>query len=289
MKYWQVCPLGPTGFGDSPYQCFSAFAGNPYLIDLDDLKSEGLLEEADIEPLRALPTGYVDYGAQWELRWIILQKAFAKFQEIAKGQSQEAFHHFQEINSDWPESYALFMAVKGQFGHRSWLEWPKSYRKYRTLIKRADMTEAGLAHAFYQFKFFQQWAAMKSYANQRGISIFGDIPIFVAMDSADVWTHPALFQMDENLRPTGVAGVPPDYFAADGQLWGNPLYEWKKHKISRYAWWLSRICGSFELYDVVRIDHFRGFDAYCRIPADAVNAREYEWIAGPGIDLFKAI
>jgi 4-alpha-glucanotransferase len=289
MKYWQVCPLGPTGYGDSPYQCFSAFAGNPYLIDLDDLKNEGLLEEADLEPLRALPTDYVDFGAQWELRWNILRKASAKFLAIEKGQTQDAFHQFQQSNSDWLESYALFMAVKGQFGYRSWQEWPRSYRKHRTLIKRADMIEAGLAHAFYQFKFFQQWAALKSYANQRGISIFGDIPIFVAMDSADVWRHPSLFQMDSELRPTGVAGVPPDYFAADGQLWGNPLYAWERHEIDDYAWWCARLRKAFELYDVIRIDHFRGFDEYCRIPPDAKNARQYTWEPGPAFKLFEAV
>jgi 4-alpha-glucanotransferase len=290
MKYWQVCPLGPTGYGDSPYQCFSAFAGNPYLIDLEDLRDEGLLQEADLEPLRALPTGYVDYGAQWELRWTILQKAFATFSEAAKGASQDAFHKFREINSDWLESYTLFMAIKGQFGHRSWLEWPRSYRKYRTVIKRADMrTGIGLAHAFYQFKFFQQWSALKAYANQRGVSIFGDIPIFVAMDSADVWRHPSLFKMDTDLRPTGVAGVPPDYFAADGQLWGNPLYAWDRHAVDDYAWWCARLQKAFELYDVSRIDHFRGFDEYCQIPPDAKNARQYSWEPGPGLKLFEAV
>ena len=290
MKYWQVCPLGPTGYGDSPYQCFSAFAGNPYLIDLDDLKNEGLLQEVDLEPLSVLPTGYVDYGAQWNQRWLILQKAFATFSETAAGSTHDAFQEFRESNSDWLESYVLFMAVKGQFGHRSWLEWPRSFRRYRTLIKRADMEPgAGLAHAFYQFKFFQQWSALKSYANQRGISVFGDIPIFVAMDSADVWRHPSLFQMDADLRPTGIAGVPPDYFAADGQLWGNPLYAWDRHAIDDYAWWCARLQKAFELYDVVRIDHFRGFDEYCRIPPDAKNARQYTWEPGPGLKLFEAV
>jgi 4-alpha-glucanotransferase len=288
MKYWQVCPLGPTSYGDSPYQCFSAFAGNPYLIDLGELQTEGLLEEADLEPLKALPTDFVDYGAQWELRWIVLQKAFTKFLEISAG--DEAFQKFRELNADWLESYALFMAVKSQFGHRSWLEWPKPYRKYRTLMKRSDMqVGTGLAHAFYQFKFFQQWSALKSYANQRGISVFGDIPIFVAMDSADVWRHPSLFQMDDDLHPTGVAGVPPDYFSADGQLWGNPLYAWENHGTDDYAWWCARLQKSFELYDVVRIDHFRGFDAYCRILPDATNARQHTWEPGPGLKLFQAV
>ena len=292
MKYWQVCPLGPTGYADSPYQCFSAFAGNPYLIDLDDLKNEGLLQEADLESLRPLPVDYVDYGAQWNLRWLILQKAFATFLEAASPSARDDFQRFRELNADWLESYSLFMSIKGRFDHRSWLEWPKPYRKYRTLTKRADLgttAESGLAHAFYQFKFFQQWTALKAYANQRGISIFGDIPIFVAMDSADVWRQPSLFQMDTELKPSGVAGVPPDYFAADGQLWGNPLYAWERHARDDYAWWCARLQKAFELYDVIRIDHFRGFDEYCRIPPDAKNAREYSWEPGPGFKLFEAV
>jgi 4-alpha-glucanotransferase len=292
LKYWQVCPLGPTGFGDSPYQCFSAFAGNPYLIDLEALLERGFLESQDLDPLRSLPHEYVDYGSQWELRWKVLNKAYQAFFRQASVEEHDAFVSFKKSHRKWLEPYSCFIAIKTKFGGRSWQLWPEEYRHHenaRQLIKKDGLVEEANAQAWYQFQFFDQWLRLKAYANSNDVSIFGDIPIFVAMDSADVWTHPALFQMDENLGPTGVAGVPPDYFAADGQLWGNPLYEWKKHKSSRYAWWLSRISGSFELYDVVRIDHFRGFDAYCRIPADAVNAREYEWIAGPGIDLFNAI
>ena len=291
LKYWQVCPLGPTGFGDSPYQCFSAFAGNPYLIDLETLLERGFLESHDLDPLRALPHEYVDYGSQWELRWKILNKAYQAFSRQASVEEHDAYVSFKKSHKKWLEPYSYFIALKTKFGGRSWQVWPEEYRHHESakqLIRTDDLLEDANTQAWYQFQFFDQWLRLKTYANSNGVSIFGDIPIFVAMDSADVWTHPALFQMDENLRPTGVAGVPPDYFAVDGQLWGNPLYEWKKHKSSRYAWWLSRIHGSFELYDVVRIDHFRGFDAYCRIPADAVNAREYEWTAGPGIDLFKA-
>jgi 4-alpha-glucanotransferase len=253
MKYWQICPVGPTGYADSPYQCFSAFAGNPYLIDLDDLKNEGLLQEADLDPLRALPSNYVDYGAQWNLRWDVLEKAFLTFTRTALAPAKDAFQRFRQINADWLEPYSLFMSLKGQLNHRSWLDWPSHYRKYRTLAKRAPLGTAvgsGSAYAFYQFKFFEQWTVLKSYANQRGISIFGDIPIFVAMDSADVWRHPSLFQMDAELRPTGVAGVPPDYFAADGQLWGNPLYAWDRHAEDDYAWWCARFRKAFELYDV---------------------------------------
>ena len=292
MKYWQVCPLGPTGYGDSPYQCFSAFAGNPYLIDLDELKDQGLIQEADLEVLRALPADYVDYGAQWCLRWVILQKAYSNFSKTAPASDQEAFQRFRETNVDWLESYSLFMAIKGMFDSRSWLEWPRPYRRYRTVTKRADVAAASgqaLAYAFYQFKFFEQWKALRSYANQRNILIFGDIPIFVAMDSADVWQSPSLFQMDQDLRPTAIAGVPPDYFAADGQLWGNPLYAWGRHAKDNFAWWCARLQKAFELYDIVRIDHFRGFDEYCSIPPDAKNARDYLWKPGPGIKLFEAV
>ncbi|MBV9273152.1 MAG: 4-alpha-glucanotransferase [Verrucomicrobia bacterium] len=292
MKYWQVCPLGPTGYGDSPYQCFSAFAGNPYLIDLDDLKQEGLLQEADVMPLRNLPAEHVDYGAQWHSRWMVLHQAFANFAKTASGTEQEAFRNFRTSNADWLEAYTLFMAIKGLFESRSWLEWPKPFRRYRTAQKReeiAQLTDQISAHAFYQFKFFQQWESLKAYANERRILIFGDIPIFVAMDSADVWRRPSLFQMDPELLPTGVAGVPPDYFSADGQLWGNPLYAWENHAKNQFAWWCARLQKSFELYDVVRIDHFRGFDQYCRIPPNATNAREYSWLPGPGLPLFEVV
>ena len=292
LKYWQVCPLGPTGFGDSPYQCFSAFAGNPYLIDLETLLERGFLKAHDLDPLRTLPSSYVDYGSQWELRWSILNKSYRAFVRDASPDEHNAFAEFKKSHKKWLESYTHFIALKIKFGGRSWQLWPDEFRHHenaRQLIKKEGLIDEADAQAWYQFQFFNQWLRLKLYANTHGVSIFGDIPIFVAMDSADVWTRPTLFQMDENLRATGVAGVPPDYFAEDGQLWGNPLYEWKRHKSSRYAWWLSRIRASFELYDVVRIDHFRGFDAYCRIPADAINAREYEWTAGPGLDLFKAI
>jgi 4-alpha-glucanotransferase len=292
MKYWQVCPLGPTGYGDSPYQCFSAFAGNPYLIDLDDLKQEGLLQEADLTVLRNLPADYVDYGAQWHCRWMVLRQAFANFSKTASAADQEAFRNFRTSNSDWLEAYTLFMAIKGLFESRSWLEWPKPFRTYRTAQKRNEVTQLTdqiSAHAFYEFKFFQQWNALKMYANQRRVLIFGDIPIFVAMDSSDVWRRPALFQMDAELRPTGVAGVPPDYFSADGQLWGNPLYAWENHAKNQFAWWCARLKKSFELYDVVRIDHFRAFDHYCRIPPNASNAREHTWLPGPGLSFFEVL
>ncbi|MBV8376862.1 MAG: 4-alpha-glucanotransferase [Verrucomicrobia bacterium] len=289
---WQVCPLGPTGFGDSPYQCFSAFAGNPYLIDLETLLEEGLLREDDLAELRRLPIHRVDYGAQWILRWPVLKKAFRNFLSDASRADKNAFVAFKKERKEWLEPYTRFIALKKKFEGRSWQEWPqelKFYGEARKLAAKSELADEMEAEAWRQFEFFRQWLSLKHYANSRGIQIFGDIPIFVAMDSADVWTHPRLFEMDANLNPRYVAGVPPDYFAADGQLWGNPLYDWKRHRATNYSWWLARLRASFELYDIVRIDHFRGFDEYCRIPANAINAREYNWAPGPGLDLFESI
>jgi 4-alpha-glucanotransferase len=292
MKFWQVCPLGPTGFGDSPYQCFSAFAGNPCLIDLETLVEQGALAASDLAELQSLPADYVDYGAQWTIRWSILRKAFRNFANNAEPADKREFAAFKRSSRSWLEPYCRFIALKYRFDGRAWQYWPEELRRFANCsktIKKVDLGEEAEAHAWYQFQFFKQWLALKQYANEQEVRIFGDIPIFVAMDSADVWTNPRLFQLDASLRPTAVAGVPPDYFAADGQLWGNPLYDWKRHTATNYAWWIERLRASFELYDVVRIDHFRGFEAYCRIPADAVNARVFEWVPGPGISFFEAI
>ncbi|HEY0793741.1 MAG TPA: 4-alpha-glucanotransferase [Chthoniobacterales bacterium] len=292
FKYWQVCPLGPTGYGDSPYQCFSAFAGNPYLIDLETLVLEGFLDLNDLAPLRGLPRGVVDYGAQWSHRWDILKRAHANFLTKAPPTELAAFRDFVKLNREWLEPYARFVATKQRFEGRSWLEWAPEMKRYhsaRKLLGKGDLADAYAAQTWYQFQFFKQWRALKAYANALGVLIFGDIPIFVALDSADVWVHPDLFQMDKDLNPTAQAGVPPDYFAQDGQLWGNPLYDWKKHEAKRYTWWLARLEASFQLYDVVRVDHFRGFDEYCKVPATATTAREYKWEPGPGLRLFQAI
>src|ERR1700736_3026310 len=269
-----------------------AFRFVDFLADLEELLEEGFLEPNDLEPLRSLPETMVDYGAQWQLRWLILQKAFEGFRAKAMPDQQAAFADFRQSNREWLEAYCLFMAIKSQFDSRSWQEWPPEAKRYplaKRRFKTKELKDKASAYAFYQFRFFQQWDKLRRYAADRKIQIFGDIPIFVAMDSADVWTHPELFQLTEDLRPTGVAGVPPDYFAADGQLWGNPLYAWERHAKEGYAWWLARLRASFQLYDVVRIDHFRGFDEYCRIPPDAKNARDYRWEKGPGFELFQVI
>jgi 4-alpha-glucanotransferase len=292
LKTWQVCPLGPTGFGDSPYQCFSAFAGNPYLIDLETLVDRGLLAAADLAKLRRLPAERVDYGAQWILRWPILRKAFTAFVSDGSRAEKNAFATFKKSKKEWLDSYTRFIALKQRFDSCSWPYWPKELRYFaqaKKAIPKSELREEMEAQAWYQYEFFRQWLALKEYANTRGIEIFGDIPIFVAMDSADVWAHPDLFEMDGDLNPRSVAGVPPDYFSADGQLWGNPLYDWKKHKETGYTWWLARLRACFELFDIVRIDHFRGFDEYCKIPPDATNARVHEWAPGPGLDIFEAI
>lgn len=292
MKIWQVCPLGPTGFGDSPYQCFSAFAGNPYFIDPETLLEQGLLKQGDLADLRRLPTERVDYGAQWILRWPVLKKAFRNFLSDAPQADKSEFVAFKKARKEWLEPYTRFTALKRKFDGRSWQNWPqelKSYVDAKKLVAKSELGYEMEAQAWCQFEFFRQWLSLKQYANSRGVQIFGDIPIFVAMDSADVWTHPRLFDMDANLNPRFIAGVPPDYFAADGQLWGNPLYDWKRHRATNYAWWLARLRASFEIYDIVRIDHFRGFDEYCKIPANAANAREHEWAPGPGFDFFESI
>ncbi len=296
LKYWQLCPLGPTGYGDSPYQSFSAFAGNPYLIDLKALVAAKFLTPAEIAPLAALNADRVDYGALYEKKWPLLAQAFARFKAAgapALASDGETFAQFQTKQSAWLDGYAFFRALKDHHRGVAWWEWPAAVRSYLAAKKsplRAQLATATEAHAFYQYLFFAQWRALRAAAAVRGIEIIGDIPIFVAADSADVWANPELFELDpQTARPLAVAGVPPDYFSADGQLWGNPLYLWSRHAEDGYAWWHARLRASFALCDVVRIDHFRGFDAYWRIPASAPTARTGEWVKAPGLDFFRSV
>jgi 4-alpha-glucanotransferase len=296
LKYWQLCPLGPTGYGDSPYQSFSAFAGNPYLIDLKALVAAQLLTSAEIAPLAALDADRVDYGALYEKKWPLLAQAFGRFKAAgapALAADGETFAQFQTQQAAWLDGYAFFRALKDYHRGVAWWEWPAAVRSYVAAKKspfRAQLAAATEAHAFYQYLFFAQWRALRAAAAARGIKIIGDIPIFVAADSADVWTHPELFELDpQTARPLAVAGVPPDYFSADGQLWGNPLYLWSRHAADGYAWWHARLRASFALCDVVRIDHFRGFDAYWRIPATAPTARTGAWVKAPGLDFFRSV
>ncbi len=287
QSYWQILPLNPTGYGDSPYQAFTACGGNHYLIDLDTLVEEGLLEHAQITALSwGEDPGRVDYGRMYSQRCALLKKAFARFQPDA------AYDAFVRDNQDWLEDYSLFMALKEEFGGQPWLQWPEALK----LHEPAALEQARKAHEedvafqyFLQYEFDRQWKALRSYANRKGIRIIGDVPIYVPLDSADVWSAPELFQLDENRRPEVVAGCPPDAFSDDGQLWGNPIYNWQKMHDTGYAWWIHRLQAAEKLYDVIRIDHFRGFESYWSIPAGDANARGGRWVMGPGMDFIQAI
>jgi 4-alpha-glucanotransferase len=294
MTYWQVCPLGPTGYGDSPYQCFSSFAGNPYLIDLQALQHFGLLSETDLAPLRELPADKVDFGWLYGTKWTALFQAFSNFKKKkSAGLAYGDFSEFRKRNADWLAPFSLFLALKNEHGGKPWWEWPDHLRFFNRVDQAklpASVIERAEAHSFFQYVFFGQWSRVRDRAKERGISIIGDAPIFVARDSADVWGNPELFQLDPGTgQPLFVAGVPPDYFSADGQLWGNPLYDWENHRKTGYRWWLRRLEANFVLCDVLRIDHFRAFDTYWAIPAAASSARKGTWEQGPGLDFFEQV
>ena len=290
-RLWQTLPLGSTGYGDSPYQSFSAFAGNPYLISPDLLLEENFLHPNDLMEDLDFPSDRVDYGRviSWKLN--LLERAFTRF-ESEGGLACRDFDIFCAKNADWLEDYALFMAIKESHGGGSWAGWSAPLRHR----DKAALTEAreSLKHAisrftFYQFIFFRQWDKLHAYANEHGVRIIGDIPIFVAYDSADVWGNPDLFYLDDEGMPTLVAGVPPDYFSPTGQLWGNPLYRWDVHKARGYKWWLARFRAILQMVDIVRLDHFRGFAGYWEIPAGSLTAEEGRWVPGPGADFFDAL
>jgi 4-alpha-glucanotransferase len=294
LRTWQICPLGPTGYGDSPYQCFSAFAGNPYLIDLQALADRGWLTAAELAPLAELSTDRVDFGALYRLKWPLLQQAYQRYrQDGAPALADEGFAAFKARQASWLDPYAYFRALKDYHGGRPWTEWPDGTGRFASALAsplRARLEPAADAHRFFQYVFATQWNRVRAAAAQRGIAIIGDIPIFAAGDSADVWSRPELFELDPATgQPTAVAGVPPDYFSADGQFWGNPLYAWKQHAADDFAWWRARLASAFEACDIVRIDHFRGFDEYWRIPLPAENARGGKWMPGPGLALFQSI
>lgn len=288
-RYWQILPLGPTGYGDSPYQSISTFAGNPYFIDLDELIEDGLIEKADCENVDyGGDKRYIDYGRIYNTRLKILRKAFEN-SDLGKDEEYKAFC---KKNAYWLDDYALFISLKNGHNGACWADWEEDIKTR----KPAALKEAKEKYAedinfyrFNQFIFNRQWKKLKSYANENGIEIIGDIPIYVAFDSADAWANQKLFEFDELGNPTEVAGCPPDGFSADGQLWGNPIYNWSYHKRTSYKWWISRVSHSFELYDVVRIDHFRGFDEFYAIPAGESTAKNGKWKKGPGMLLFNAI
>ncbi len=289
---WQVLPLGPTGYGDSPYQCFSAFAGNPYLISPVVLLDQNLLSSKDFSDRPVFPDDAVDFGPVIQWKITLLDRAFAKFSKSRDKKLLERFDSFCQQNVNWINDFALFMSIKEALGGGAWGEWPQDLRNREgesIRIFTEERAQEILKHKFRQFLFYEQWDRVRAYAHQKNIQIIGDIPIFVAYDSADAWSHPDLFFLDKKGKPTSVAGVPPDYFSPTGQLWGNPLYRWTIHKKTGYRWWLDRIKAVLNLVDFIRLDHFRGFAGYWEVPADMPTAEIGRWVKGPGKDLFKAI
>lgn len=285
QTWWQILPVGPTGYGDSPYQSFSAYAGNPYLIDLDLLREDGLLTQAEIDSaFWGADPARVDYGALYQNRLAVLSIACRRGWE----RDAEAVAQFSAENRNWLPDYALFMALKQHFGGKPWMRWPKDIRlRRREAVERyrKALSEDVALFTYLQFLFFRQWDALRAYAAEQGVRIIGDLPIYVAMDSADVWAEPECFQLDDQCVPTEVSGVPPDYFSADGQLWGNPLYAWDRMQADGFGWWIRRVDGASKLYDVIRIDHFRGFDAYWAVPFGETTAKNGHWVKGPGMSL----
>lgn len=288
QKFWQVLPLGPTSYGDSPYQTFSAFAGNPYFINFDLLKEEGLLKKKDYLDLKESEIKDVNYEFVYNTSFNVLRIAFKNF---LKKKDKSLFTKFINENKDWLEQYSLFMAIKSIDPKKSWLEWEDKYKfKDKEAIKNFSKDNDEIIFwKFVQFKFFSQWKNLKEYANKNKIEIIGDMPIYVALDSSDCWASPEYFQLDNELKPEAVAGVPPDAFSKTGQLWGNPLYRYEVMEKDNYSWWIKRIKKSLELFDIVRIDHFRGFEAYYSIAAHEVNAINGKWIKGPGYSLFEKV
>lgn len=293
QKLWQIFPLGPTGYGDSPYQSFSSFAGNPYLIDFDLLIEAHLLSE---EYLRDVFFGdneeYIDYGAIYNQKYPLLRKAYENFKSSDNHEMRENLEHFKRENASWLNDYSLYISLKNHFNGLPWNEWAHDIknREHGAMEHyKNELADDIEYHNFIQFLFFKQWGDVKRYANENGIKIIGDIPIFVAADSSDAWANPEIFLFDEERKPVKVAGVPPDYFSATGQLWGNPLYNWQKLKETNYSWWVERVRANLSTCDIIRIDHFRGFEAYWAVPYGDDTAINGQWEPGPGIDLFNAI
>jgi len=299
QSIWQVLPFGPTGYGDSPYQSFSAFAGQPLFISLEDLVDDGLLSYGDLTYVPNFSPDSVDYGYVQYFKNPIYRKAYenfvadcAKKRPLLDPSIKKSYNNFCKNNAEWLDDYALFMAIKDSQGGVSFFDWPEELRRPSAEAKKELMCEHEHTMGYYmflQFLFFRQWAALKAYANAKGIKIVGDIPIFVSMDSADVWANPELFQLDSKGYPTVVAGVPPDYFSETGQLWGNPLYDWKYHKKTGYKWWIARIKNQLTVFDYIRIDHFRGFEAYWAVPYGDENAIGGKWRKGPDHDFFNVL
>ena len=290
QSWWQILPVGPTSYGDSPYQSFSAYAGNPYFVDLDLLCEDGLLTPAEVNSVNwGTDPAKVDYSAIYNSRFPLLHLAMERGWE----RDADKVAAFSEENASWLPDYALFMAVKRHFGMQSWTEWPDEdirLRRPEAVARyQEELADDIRLFTYIQYLFFRQWEDLRSYAHEKGIGIIGDLPIYVAMDSADVWADPRAFQLDERNVPAEVAGVPPDYFTADGQLWGNPLYDWDAMKADGYTWWIRRIAGASRLYDILRIDHFRGLESYWAVPYGETTAKIGRWVKGPGMDLIGVL
>jgi 4-alpha-glucanotransferase len=290
---WQFLPTGPTAYGDSPYQPLSAFAGNAMLLGLTPLVDLGLLDAADLEPLVPLPHGFVEFGRLIPLKSALLQKAAQRFDSRAVNGLKAEYDDFLQQHSErWLDDYALFRVLKTLHGERPWTEWDKSFvhRNPVALQKIKNEHRQAISHTrITQFLFWRQWQELRAAASRKGICLFGDIPIYIALDSADAWSHPEMLLIDRDGRPSQVAGVPPDYFSEDGQLWGNPIYDWDYHERTGYRWWIERMKHATSLNDMVRIDHFRGFESFWSVPFGAETARTGEWLPGPGDRLFAAL
>jgi len=289
---WQVLPLNPTGYGDSPYQCFSAFAGNPLLLSLEHLQDQGVLGAADIEEAPRFPEDFVDYGRCIEFKMTALRRAAQSFLADSSGEDRAVFNLFCENESSWLNDYALFMACKDAHRGIAWSSWDRDIRRRdpQAISEWSTKLEPQIkAYKYWQFEFFQQWKRLKSHCEQKKIRFMGDMPIYVASDSADVWAHRDLFHLDDDGRATVVSGVPPDYFSATGQLWGNPIYRWDLLAATGHKWWIERFRASFSLFDIVRLDHFRGFEAYWEVPATETTAVHGRWVKGPGEDFLRAL
>jgi 4-alpha-glucanotransferase len=294
FKYWQILPPGPTGYGDCPYSSFSAMAGNPYMIDFDCLVELGLLQDDELLEISRLPSDHVDFGMLYRVKWPVLRLAFRRFSQGRRDNlpGYGSFKAFKADKASWLEPFAFFMALKAAHGGKPWYEWDLTLRSFSRIDAGSlprEIRDEAEAQRFYQYLFFGQWAVVRKLAADAGVSIVGDMPFYVSRDSADVWGSPEAFDLNEKLDCNAVAGVPPDYFSKDGQLWGNPLYNWDKLAASGYEWWMKRLEAAFELFDVVRLDHFRAFHDYWKIPADSKTACVGEWILGPDMDFFKAV
>ncbi|MDR3274316.1 MAG: 4-alpha-glucanotransferase [Puniceicoccales bacterium] len=291
MSYWQVCPFTPTTLGDSPYQGASAFAGNPFFINLQRLVGDRYLGQADIEPLRSLNRAKTDYGAVYCTYWPIFARAYENFSECAE--RCESFTKFCKNEAHWLDNYALFMALKAKFNNQEWIKWPKEFKTpelARGNLKIFPQINLDVElHKFLQWVFLEQWSEIRRYAHEKGIKIIGDVPIFVGLDSADVWVNHWLFKIKENGEPSIVAGVPPDAFSQNGQLWGNPVFQWDRLATVEYGWWMDRLGRNFELFDVIRLDHFRGFQATWEVDASEKTAANGKWVPSAGMEFFEKV